>query len=131
MNTNLKFDLVTVLDDNILEAIAKKSGWNDDTRLEEWILWVTKQNIYINIELITTEDNKHIKSIHKTNKDNIDFYIPLIMCRDEFLTKIMKLCGYDEDRYNKENVIKYIIDCQRSYKGDEFQKLYISIPKYS
>jgi hypothetical protein len=132
----LKFDIVSVFDNNVIEALAKQVGWNDELMtIEEWIL--LNHNIKVNIELENdnTSNKMFIRNIEENNKEYEkinciikEFYVPLLMCKDEFLTNIMKLCGYNEDRYNNENVIKYIIDTQIRSKDNNYRELYIEIP---
>lgn len=136
MNKQLSFDLPTVFDNNILETIAKKTGWDENnSSIENWILMTVRNNIKVNIELERTNTNKtFIKTIIKENNfvKGYDFtkeyMIPLIMCKEEFINQLMKLCGYNENNYYTDNLIQYIMDSQLNNKEDIYTQLYIELP---
>ena len=132
----LTLDLATVFDNSILEAIAKESGWYDDLMsIEQWILMNSHVKVNIEIENDEKSNKQFIKNMVHNSSDIENrncmckvFRVPLIMCKDEFLSNIMKICGYIEDRYNNENVIKYIIDTQLKNMDDSYTQLYVEIP---
>jgi hypothetical protein len=129
----LSFDIITVFDNNIIEAFAKQTGWNDDyMSIEEWILLNISIKVNIELENDNNSNKMFIRSV--INENNSEecikkkFNVPLVMCKDEFLTQIMKICGYMEDRYNNENVVKYILDTQIKNKDDSYNQIYVEIP---
>jgi hypothetical protein len=130
----LSLDLATVFDNSILEAFAKETGWNDDVMsIEQWILLNSHVKVNIELENDINSNKQFIKNVVHSDIESKKcmikcFHIPLIMCKDEFLSNIMKLCGYIEDRYNNENVIKYILDTQLKNMDDSYTQLYVEIP---
>ena len=152
----LKFDLATVFETDIIQSLARQTGWDDTDdkySIEAWQLWATKKNIcvYFNLETDTTiSGTRFIKGVllsdfNIVNVDNANdteinsntdiestvFTIPLSMCKDEFLTKIMKTCGYAEDRYGRDTVIKYLIQCQLQDKDDSYSRITIKVNKWN
>lgn len=134
-NKLLKFDLPSVLEDNLLESIAKQCGWNNnENNIEHWLLSSSEKNIcvYLLLEKDCDTNNLYFIKGIKNNKENINqdiktFTIPLIMCKENFINKIIKLCGYQDD-YNSDIVIKYLIECQLKSKNDDYTRIYIDIP---
>ena len=125
MTTNLKFDLSAVFETNLLETIAKQSGYciDDKYTIEYWLMWLTEKDITVNISIIENITDKlkerkqlnyFVKSYKNNNSDPFykQFSIPLNLCKQEFNNQIMKLCGYYEDRYNNDSLLNYIVDTQ-------------------
>ena len=78
----------------------------------------------------------YIRSVCDINNNNDEnkikiFSIPLSMCKDEFLTEILKICGYSNERYGRDTVIKYLIQCQLNEKNNFYSKLYVKVPIWS
>jgi hypothetical protein len=135
------FDLSVVFENDIIQAMARQTGWTDDNEqfpFEAWQLWAAKNDIQVEFNIVYQNINGelvyYIKSGHqnaKTIKKGAKrFTVPLAMCKDEFLSKIMKLCKIQsEDRYGRDAVIKYLIQCQ--LKGiKDYDVLYILIPEW-
>lgn len=134
MSRTLKFDLVTVFEGNVLEALARQTGWVNDTdknSIEFWNMWVAEREVCVMLLLERDLDvNKFlVKGIPCSVKDGyMNFCIPLVMCKSEFLNILMNMCGYNEDRYNSESVVKYLLENQMKLRGDEYSRIYLSIP---
>ena len=54
MTTNLTFDLSAVFETNLLETIAKQTGYCIDEKftIEYWLMWLSDKDITVNISII-------------------------------------------------------------------------------
>ena len=139
------FDLNTVLDNDIIQAMARNTGWNDDepqNSIEAWLLWAAEIKVSVMLNVNETKHYNYFTFIEgvKQADSNItpnekQFTIPLSMCKDEFITHMMKLCKIQsEDRYGRDALLKYLISCQNELNINEkkysYNFIYVSIPKW-
>ena len=137
MIKELKFDLATVFENHILEPIARQTGWNNDEEkntIDYWVMWATENNVFVKFDLL--QGNTHQTYFIKANTNDEDentkrFTIPLAMCKQEFITNIMKLCGFNDDRYGSDLLIKYLIECQMQNKDIDHGRIIIDIPLWN
>ena len=139
------FDLNTVLDNDIIQAMARNTGWNDDepqNSFEAWQLWAAEIKVSVMLNVNETPNFNCFTFIEGVKQDDSNithnekqFTIPLSMCKDEFITHMMKLCKIQsEDRYGRDALLKYLISCQNELNVNEnkysYNFIYVTIPEW-
>ena len=128
MNNISTFDFTSVFPTEVIKSIATKSGYNEPT-LEQWILETYQNKININIVKEKCKDKKIIKNIPDEFKESTQVKIPFSMCKKEFMTEIIKSCGFERTNSIDEDLInKYIMFCKNNNIFSEYTEFIVNIP---
>lgn len=129
MSSISNFDFSSVFPTEVIKYIASKSGYNEPI-LEQWILDIHEKKININICKENFSNTKQIiKNIPDEIEDSVQVRIPYSMCKKEFMTEIIKSCGFERTNSIDEDLVnKYIMFCKMNDISSDYTEFILNIP---